>query len=184
MINIVNQNNPCNLKCLIKSINIYFYLATINLSCGYRSPERERERENYLLCCTEEIKSHRFGTSWDWVNDDRIIIIIFFSFWNCLFKYKHVLLITAAATSQIHSLLNVRSICEHEHHSGLPVHAPASLQGSDWPLRVPAGRSSSESRECSPVVCWFEEWFLFWDLLGSRAMLDLAFFSSYTSCKH
>ncbi len=146
------KNIHCNIKCLVKSINIYFYLATIHLSCGYRSPERE---------------------------------IIFFE--QCssvhVFSIREIgsdVVLTTRSLKRawgIHSLLNVRSICEHEHRGGLPVHAPASLQGSDWPLRVPAGRSSSESRECSPVVRWLEEWFLFWDLLCSRAMLDLAFFN-------
>ncbi len=47
---------------------------------GYQHSSKYR-----LLCSAEEINSYRFGTTWGWVNDDRIFI-----FWvNYPFKLCH-----------------------------------------------------------------------------------------------
>ncbi len=56
---------------IIDFYGIYFPTVEVN---GQKQPGYKLSSEYLSLCSAEQTHSHRFGNTWAWVNDDRIVI--------------------------------------------------------------------------------------------------------------
>ncbi len=54
--------------------SIVFFSPTMEVNGAPKQPDYKLSSKYLPLCSAEQINSYRFGTTWGWVNDDRIFI--------------------------------------------------------------------------------------------------------------
>ncbi len=54
--------------------SIVFFFPTMEVNGAPKQPAYKLYSKYFPLCSAEQINSYRFGTTWGWVNDDRILI--------------------------------------------------------------------------------------------------------------
>ncbi len=55
---------------------IVFFFPTMEVNGAPKQPDYKLSSEYLPLCSAEQRHSYRFGTTWGWVNDDRIFIFV------------------------------------------------------------------------------------------------------------